>query len=958
MKKLNLFLTACIALLALGAATPVSAEETPSAVVLEYSQYRGTANMDISSAGRGNGDESCNNPDKATYFKFDLQPYIDLNYNIVGATLVMNSRAPYMADGSVFINAYDCVLNDLLQEQPEAKIPCVSMCYVKPSPLSPEDYPALTGAEAYGETIADASVFDSTFNLTKYVKGKLDAGINSFTLELYPAFGGSIYYLESKPVLYLNIDGTNYAPQVEITSPSEEQNIYEGVAFDFSITAEDDRGIESIELYYDDEKLENVVNDGNKYTASIANAVAGEHTLKAVVKDILGKTTECTRTVTSSKIVLKNSIVSPYVFANTEYGNAQQSDSKTNDKWVISSSSPKRELYYGYDISALTEMGYDIDKAWVIGKSETSGGNISLYDLKDELRHGAVYNTVPNCEEIEFASMDMSDLSVLRPKDFIHPENNYDFGIDLTEYNFSCDITEYVKEKAETCGGKFGFKAAAAQSSKTYLLPEHMMICLRFSGQNIRPEVTLNGPTESQFLAGETIRFSVNATDSDGTIAEVKFFVDGAEQPCSASGDEYYTEVSGLEVRKNPYEFKVTVTDNGGKSVVIKKDIFVVNQIINRVSASVSASEYAQILHPKGSLQSYQSPENKWLWGNAGIFYQYCAMKFDMSGIGGYDIEKVEILTPGDTSTKYNVTASVYKLTDNNWDKKSDYYTLPPYDKNVFSSTNASSDVIQKLSKNGYTGISDDYMLAFDVTDSVKENINCGEMQQSYIITIDSGIYCIGNAVPLMYVTYKDNKRPVISLVAPESSAVVPNEDLTVSADITDADSQIASVECLFDGKSVDLSVSGNCYTANLSGDKITEGEHEITFSAVDSEGASSVYTRKIYATGYRIDSKAFTDGNGGKAQLAAGSSIEFEVKISSASDKLNLTAIIALYNENNTMRALNCADKVFAKGEADSIKVAITVPSDVDSERSSVKAFIIDDFTDMSIIDGITEFK
>ena len=91
---------------------------------------------------------------------------------------------------------------------------------------------------------------------------------------------------------------------------------------------------------------------------------------------------------------------------------------------------------------------------------------------------------------------------------------------------------------------------------------------------NQSPSCKITAPVNGQeIVKGETIMISVQASDSDGSIAEVKFMVDGAELSKANSDPYTYSWVTTNESIGN-HSIKATSTDNEGAST--SNDISVV----------------------------------------------------------------------------------------------------------------------------------------------------------------------------------------------------------------------------------------------------------------------------------------------------------------------------------------------------------------------------------------------
>ena len=81
---------------------------------------------------------------------------------------------------------------------------------------------------------------------------------------------------------------------------------------------------------------------------------------------------------------------------------------------------------------------------------------------------------------------------------------------------------------------------------------------------NKLPTCKITAPVNNQeIVKGETVIISVEASDSDGTITEVSFFVDGVEKSSSSSAPYNYSWTTNNESIGN-HTLKATSTDNSG----------------------------------------------------------------------------------------------------------------------------------------------------------------------------------------------------------------------------------------------------------------------------------------------------------------------------------------------------------------------------------------------------------
>ncbi len=90
---------------------------------------------------------------------------------------------------------------------------------------------------------------------------------------------------------------------------------------------------------------------------------------------------------------------------------------------------------------------------------------------------------------------------------------------------------------------------------------------------NNAPTVSLTAPTEGQnFAAGTTVNVAANASDSDGTVTKVDFYVDNVLKLSDTTAPYTYA-ATGLTT--GAHSIKATATDNGGLSSSVTRNITV-----------------------------------------------------------------------------------------------------------------------------------------------------------------------------------------------------------------------------------------------------------------------------------------------------------------------------------------------------------------------------------------------
>jgi hypothetical protein len=84
-------------------------------------------------------------------------------------------------------------------------------------------------------------------------------------------------------------------------------------------------------------------------------------------------------------------------------------------------------------------------------------------------------------------------------------------------------------------------------------------------GTNVPPTVSITNPTNGATVSGSSVMISANASDSDGTVTQVAFFVDSTSIGTDTNGSDGWSVLwDSTRVADGAHTLTATATDNAG----------------------------------------------------------------------------------------------------------------------------------------------------------------------------------------------------------------------------------------------------------------------------------------------------------------------------------------------------------------------------------------------------------
>lgn len=897
------------------------------------------------------------------FFKFDLSS-IDANDDIVKAALIWGN-----AGNRTSISIYDVPGDELPQGTKIGDvIPNSGRVVIDPgtgnngivrqtcsktdAALSQDDYP---GAP---------SDYNVAFDITSYIKNEVNNGSGYATVMASPRWGGQVFMNKGGAKLWIK---TSKKPTVAISAVNSDSEIntevFDGVHFKITAQVSGVTDITSVKVYDAASGAElgtAALNDDGSYTASVKVDGIGTHTLRVVATAASGAQGKTSIEVNATELIKKNDMLLPNIALNLEKGLSEPLEGTIS----ISSRALERNLYYSYDFAAIKAAGYDISRAWIVGKANDTalGANIDFYRLTEELTKQSSYDTLPQSEDKTFASVTVNSLASLENGDYgiVDPDaHKYldDVGLGISNYNFSANITSVLSTALES-SDSFAFRVFTSDENAEYTFGRDFAICLEYSGKNADPSVAFISPEDDKaFVKGTDTTVPVSFEASDDGQLTAQLFLNNNEIEVSENGGVYETELDMAELAEGTYTLRAVVTDDGYdgtgsgvKTAEATTSFRVVMQDSKLVHKVIDLKDLAQI----GTLGKYNIKGNSTTSG-----YESAVLaKVDISEIKDFDIQKVEIISSwGNQAGNYDVM--LHKIYNNDaWDSKTTSFdgTATAYDAQVLTSSKWDS---LTLKEKGYEIDDDTYKVAYDITENVLSELETnGNTVTGYLMNqSNNGVRTLGSeSKPLKaYVTYNTNKLPNVDIIKPSATAVLPNSDIEIEFTVTDDDSpELGEITAYFDDAECALTVEDGVYKTTVPASRATLGKHIIKIVASDWIGGIRTVEKTIYVSDYSVNSAVFTNADGKTPEIKASETINFGAEIvTSKKEGLDATVMVVLYDAYNSVRAIGFTKASLSEGEGKTVSAEITVPK-INLFNAKVKAYIIDDFSNMNLLEEV----
>lgn len=358
------------------------------------------------------------------------------------------------------------------------------------------------------------------------------------------------------------------------------------------------------------------------------------------------------------------------------------------------------------------------------------------------------------------------------------------------------------------------------------------------------PQVSITQPADgAQFNSGQTVSIQASATDSDGSVSKVDFYINGNLIATDTSAPY---NANWSSTTDGSYTIKAVATDNDGNTQETNERTIYVGQVPSTISVGIaSGSDDVEQKEGDGSVyvnssdlelvyDSYNSQNNQHVGllfrnigipQNATITNAYIQFTCDETSSGTANLT----IHAENSGNSADITTATNNITGRNY-----YSQTVGWSPVSWNSVGQSSDAQQTPA----------------LTNLVQQIVNRGDWQQGnkmlfYISgtgtrTAESYEGSSTNA-PKLIVDFtvgsggSNNVPPTVSLTNPADGAQVDEgQNLTLSANATDSDGSISEVQFFVNGNVVG-SDSSSPYSVNWTAN--TAGNYSLYAIATDNDG-------------------------------------------------------------------------------------------------------------------------
>ncbi|MBW3466793.1 hypothetical protein EGN73_03040, partial [Arthrospiribacter ruber] len=656
----------------------------------------------------------------------------------------------------------------------------------------------------------------------------------------------------------------NILPTVSITAPSAGSEY--GIGESVSITAEatdSDGSITKVDFYVNGSLLG--TSTSAPYSANWNTTASGTFELTAVARDNRGgvsTSTPVSITVIPDNILPTVSITVPVSGTEIEVGNTLSitADASDEDGEVV-----KVEFFVnGNSIGIKTEAPYSIN--WTADEAGTFEIRAVATDnegasAKSETLTVTVFETPENIlptvsitapvlgTEIEagntltiIADASDEDGEVVKVEFFV---NGNSIGI-KTEAPYSINWT------ADEAGA-FEIRAVATDNDGASANSQTVTVTVFETPENILPTVSITAPAQgTEIEAGQTISITADASDEDGEVVKVEFFVNGTS---IGSATQAPYSISWTADEAGTFDIRAVATDNEGASAnseTVSVTVFETPENIlplvsitapaagTEIEAGETISITADASDEDGEVVKVEFFVNGSSIGTSNEAPYSINWTADKTGT--FEIRAVATDNDGASANSQTVTVTVFETPENILPTVS--ITAPAQGTEIeagqtISITADASDEDGEVVKVEFfvTGSS------IGISNEAPYSINwaadeAGTFEIRAVATDNEGASANSETVTVTVFETPENILPTVSITAPaQGTEIEAGYTLTITADASDEDGEVVKVEFFVNGSSIGISNEAP-YSINWTADEA--GTFEIRAVATDNDGASA----------------------------------------------------------------------------------------------------------------------
>jgi Bacterial Ig domain len=402
--------------------------------------------------------------------------------------------------------------------------------------------------------------------------------------------------------------------------------------------------------------------------------------------------------------------------------------------------------------------------------------------------------------------------------------------------------------------GVYTFEAIATDGNGTRFISPRVAATVA-NHVNNPPSVSLSAPLDGssiEYFDGRTVTLRADASDSDGNIAKVEFFLNGnsvgADNTAPHSVDweaqvgshmltAVATDNTNMTTASDAIELNVTPPGNG--------DLIVLQDGLGGYSGTTDTYlDGAQTTYPKGGLAEMNSIANLY----------NPLVRFAIFSNEGGPVPQGSIITYAALalykSSYYDYTYRAHPLLVNWVENKATWINAAdgiPW--NAPGAAGVGSDYAANSSPAALTGWNPDWVV-LDVTDSVQA-MSLGTQSNFGWQLLGNGVnyhkifraseYTADPKLRPKLILQIGNKRPAVALKAPKDAAIYAIGDpITLNANANDSDGSVTQVEFFYNNISLGVATTAP-YTLTWTAPPL--GKYALTAVATDNAGASATST-------------------------------------------------------------------------------------------------------------------
>ncbi|MBW3468321.1 Ig-like domain-containing protein, partial [Arthrospiribacter ruber] len=438
--------------------------------------------------------------------------------------------------------------------------------------------------------------------------------------------------------------------------------------------------------------------------------------------------------------------------------------------------------------------------------------------------------------------------------------------------------------------GTFYIRAVATDNEGASANSETVSVTVFETPENILPTVSITAPsTGTEIEAGETISITADASDEDGEVVKVEFFVNGSS--IGISNEAPYS-INWTADETGTFEIRAVATDNEGASAnseTVSVTVFETPENIlplvsitapaagTEIEAGQTISITADASDEDGEVVKVEFFVNGTSIGSA--TQAPYSINWTADEAGTFEIRATATDNDGASANSETVSVTVFETPENILPTVS--ITAPAQGTEIeagetISITADASDEDGEVVKveffvNG-SSIGTTAQAPYSINWTADE---AGTFEIRAVATDNEGASANSETVSVTVFETPENILPTVSITAPaQGTEIEAGETISITADASDEDGEVVKVEFFVNGSSIGTTAQAP-YSINWTADEA--GTFDIRAVATDNEGASAnseIVTVTVFETPENILPKVSITAPSTGTEIEAGSTV------------------------------------------------------------------------------------